>query len=420
MIPFNPLLGAFLALFLLSTGFRLALELLNASSVKRHQGRVPAPLRGVVDEDELTRMDRYTLDRTRFSLVESVTSRTVFLGLLLSGLLPRLEESLRGTGFVWAGLVFFAAPVFLFFLFDLPFGYYRDFVIEARHGFNTRTRRLWALDILESLLLGALLSGILLGLFLLMVDKAGEAWWVWAWAILMAFQMLMLVLYPTVIAPLFNRFTPVEDEELAARIRSMASEQGLDVREIVQMDAGKRSRHTNAYFTGVGRVKRIVLYDTLLEAHDREEVLAVLAHEMGHLEMGHVWKQVLLFAAASLVLLFAASLLIRWEPLYGAFAFSGTPLFAGLFLAGAIWEPLGSFLSPLGMAVSRRFERQADRFVVDRTGQGKALVRAFGRMARDNLANLHPHPLYVRFHYSHPPLPDRIRTLETETGDVLA
>ena len=419
MIPFNPLLGAFLALFLLSTGFRLALDLLNASSVKRHQGRVPAPLRGMVDEDELVRMDRYTLDRTRFSLVESVASRAVFLGLLLSGLLPRLEESLRGMGFVWAGLVFFAAPAFLFFLFDLPFGYYRDFVIEARHGFNTRTRRLWTLDTLKSLLLGALLGGILLGLFLLMVDKAGEAWWVWAWAILMAFQMLMLVLYPTVIAPLFNRFTPVEDEELAARIRSMASEQGVNVREIVQMDAGKRSRHTNAYFTGLGRVKRIVLYDTLLEAHDREEVLAVLAHEMGHLEMGHVWKQVLLFGAASLVLLFAASLLIRWEPLYGAFAFSGTPLFAGLFLAGAIWEPLGFFLSPLAMAVSRRFERRADRFVRDR-GRGEALVRAFGRMARDNLANLHPHPLYVRFHYSHPPLPDRIRALETETGDVFA
>jgi STE24 endopeptidase len=363
-------------------------------------------------------MDRYTLDRTRFSLVESITSRAVFLGLLLSGLLPWLGQSLRGLGFVWAGLVFFAAPAVLCFLFDLPFDYHRNFVIESRHGFNTRTRRLWALDTLKSLLIGALLGGVLLGLFLLMVDRAGRAWWFWAWAILMAFQVLMLVLYPSVIAPLFNTFSPVEDEELAGRIRTMASEQGVNVREIVQMDAGKRSRHTNAYFTGLGRVKRIVLYDTLLEAHDREEVLAVLAHEMGHLEMGHIRKQVLLFGAASLVLLFAASQLIRWDPLYGAFGFDGTPLFAGLFLAGAIWEPLGFFLSPLGMAVSRRFERQADRFVVDRTGQGKALVRAFGRMARDNLANLHPHPLYVRFHYSHPPLADRVRALET--GDVLA
>lgn len=363
MIPFNALLGAFLALFLLSTGFRLALELLNASSVKRHQGRAPAPLRGVVDEDELARMDRYTLDRTRLSLVESITSRAVFLGLLLSGLLPWLEQSVRGVGFVWAGLVFFAAPAALCFLFDLPFDYHGNFVIEARHGFNTRTRRLWALDTLKSLLLGALLGGVLLGLFLLMVDKAGEVWWVWAWAILLAFQVLMLILYPTVIAPLFNTFTPVEDEDLAARIRSVASEQGVNVREIVQMDAGKRSRHTNAYFTGLGRVKRIVLYDTLLEAHNREEVLAVLAHEMGHLKMGHVWKQLLLFGAASLILLFAASLLIRWEPIYRAFAFSGTPLFAGLFLAGVIWEPVGFFLSPLPMALSRRFERRADRFV---------------------------------------------------------
>ncbi|MCF8062003.1 MAG: M48 family metallopeptidase [Deltaproteobacteria bacterium] len=411
MIPFNGLLGAFLALFFLSTGFRLALELLNVSNVKRNQGRLPAPFQGIVDEAELAGMDRYTLDRTRFSIVESIAARAVFLGLLLSGLLPWLEQTVRGFGFVWAGLAFFAAPAFLCFLFDLPFDYFGNFVIEARHGFNTRTRRLWALDSLKSLLIGGLLGGVLLGLFLLMVDKTGPSWWIWAWAILLGFQLLMLVLYPLVIAPLFNTFTPVEDRELAERIRSMASEQGVNVEEIVQMDAGRRSRHTNAYFTGLGRVKRIVLYDTLLQAHDQDELLAVLAHEMAHLKMGHVWKRVLLFGAASLVLLFAASLLIRWEPIYQAFAFSGTPLYAGLFLAGVIWEPAGFFLSPLSMAVSRRFERQADRFVLDRTGGGEALARALERMAGDNLANLHPHPLYVRFHYSHPPLVERIRAL---------
>lgn len=421
MITIDETLWAFLALFIFSTVCRLGLELLNASRVKRHRGQVPAPLCGLVDQPELAKMDRYTLDRTRFGLVESVVSRAVLLCLLLSGLLPWLAASLAGIGFVRAGLVFFAVPALIFFLFDLPFDYLRSFLVEARYGFNTRTRRLWVLDTVKSLLVGVLLGGFLLGLFLLVVDKAGPFWWVFAWAVLLAFQLLMLVLYPTVIAPLFNTFTPVEDAELAEGIQSMAAEQGVGVREIMQMDAGKRSRHTNAYFTGLGRVKRIVLYDTLLQAHDRDEILAVLGHEMGHLKMGHVWKQVFLFGATSLVLLFAASRLIHWRPLYDAFGFDGTPLYVGLFLAGVIWEPLGFFLTPLGTGLSRRFERRADRFVLERIGLGKALARALGRMARDNLSNLHPHPLYVRFHYSHPPLAERIRALQSvQSGDVFA
>jgi len=416
MIPLHPLLVAYLVLFVFSTGFRLALEAVNAGQVKRHKGQVPDAFEGVIDREDLARMDRYTLDRIRFSGIESVAERLLFLALLLSGVLPGLAQALQGWGGVSSGLIFFAVPAAVFYLFDLPFDSYRTFTIEARYGFNTSTRRLWVLDHLKSAVIAVVLGGVLLGLFLLMVAFAGPAWWVWAWAILMAFQFLMLVLYPTVIAPLFNKFSPVQDKSLEERIRALAREQGVAVRDIQQMDAGRRSRHTNAYFTGLGRVKRIVLYDTLLQSHEPEEILAVLAHEMGHLKKGHVWKQILIFGGAALVLLFAASRLMEWEPLYRAFGFAVSPDYAGLFLAGVLWEPVGFFLSPLSMALSRRFEREADRFAHTTSAGAAPLVRALKKMARENLANLRPHPVYVRFHYSHPPILERIRTLECLDG----
>jgi STE24 endopeptidase len=416
MIPLHPLLVAYLVVFVFSTGFRLALEAVNAGHVERHKGRVPDAFKGVIDHEDLAKMDRYTMDRIRFSSIESVAERILFLALLLSGVLPWLAQALQGQGFVGSGLIFFAVPAVIFYLFDLPFDSYRTFTIEARYGFNTSTRKLWVLDHLKSTVIAVVLGGLLLGLFLLMVAFAGSAWWVWAWAILMAFQILMLVIYPTVIAPLFNKFSPVQDEALKELIRALAREQGVAVKDIHQMDAGRRSRHTNAYFTGVGRVKRIVLYDTLLQSHEPEEILAVLAHEMGHLKKGHVWKQILIFGGATLVLLFAASQLMQWEVLYRAFGFSVSPAYAGLFLAGVLWEPVGFFLSPLSMALSRRFEREADRFAHTTSAGSVPLVRALKKMARDNLANLRPHPLYVRFHYSHPPLLERIRTLESLDG----
>lgn len=412
MIPWNNLLIVYLVLFSFSAGFRLYLEKLNASSMKRQNGAVPEVFKGVINGRDLARMDRYNLDKIGFSFFETMAARVVFIGIILSGILPWLTQEIKGLGFVLAGLIFFAVPAIVSQLFDLPFDYYRNFVIEARYGFNTSTRRLWLLDIFKSLLLAVLLGGVLLGLFLFMVAHAEEWWWVWAWFILIGFQLLMLVIYPTLIAPLFNRFTPIEDEELVRRIQELAEEQNISVGSIMQMDAGKRSTHTNAYFTGLGRVKRIVLYDTLLKAHDHDEILAVLAHEMGHLKKRHLLKQIFIFSISSSCLLFAASLIIHWEPIYRAFGFSMMPAYVGLFLVGILWEPVGFFLSPLMMAISRKFERQADQYAITIAGKADPLIRALKKMARDNLSNLKPHPAYVRFHYSHPPLLERIRNLQ--------
>jgi STE24 endopeptidase len=184
------------------------------------------------------------------------------------------------------------------------------------------------------------------------------------------------------------------------------------------MDAGKRSRHTNAYFSGLGRSKRIVLYDTLLESHKNNEILAVLAHEIGHLKKGHIRKQIFIIGSVSFILFFLASKMISWRFLYESFGFSLMPLYGGLFLIGIIWEPLGFFLSPLSMAISRRFEREADSYVYRALKTTEYLISALKKMALDNLSNLCPHPLYVRFNYSHPPITERIKNLERLGTDL--
>jgi STE24 endopeptidase len=411
MIPLSFFLFAYLVIFVFTTAADLFLDRLNLRHLQGFRGQVPDAFKGLIDQHELNRIHRYTIDKTRFGMISTITGKAVFLWIILSGLLPWIATHMENVHFLPAGLVFFAVPGLISAVIDLPFNWYHIFVIEDRYGFNTRTMKIWVTDLAKSLLITVILGGVLLSLLFLLVVYAGKTWWLWAWFVFFAFQLLMIVLYPSVIAPWFNKFEPVRDEELAEQIRDLAAHQKIRVKGIFQMDAGKRSRHTNAYFAGLGRVKRIVLYDTLLEAHEQDEILSILAHEIGHLKKNHIKKQLMIMGAASIFLLYLASLMIHWEGMYRAFGFSQTPVYAGLFLIGVLWEPVGFFLSPLGMAVSRRFERQADRYAFKAAGRAEPLIEALKKMARDNLANLRPHPWYVRFNYSHPPLLERIRSL---------
>jgi STE24 endopeptidase len=227
-----------------------------------------------------------------------------------------------------------------------------------------------------------------------------------------AFQLLLLVLYPTVIAPIFNRFVPLDDKALEEKVRSVMAKGGLSVEGVFKMDAGKRSRHTNAYFAGMGKSKRIVLFDTLLAAHDDEEIMAILAHEIGHWKKHHVVKRLVLGGGLSLMLFYVASLCINWAGPYLAFGFDAKIAYVGLFLFGVLWDAVSQFFSPLTHLISRKHEREADVFAVNLLGKSKDLVRALKKLAKDNLSNLYPHPIYVWFHYSHPPLLERIQRLE--------
>jgi len=310
------------------------------------------------------------------------------------------------------GLVFFTILSILANLLHIPFNLYETFVVEERYGFNTKTFKIWLSDLVKSMAIFGVLGGLLLWLLLTLVIHGGDMWWVWAWMLVGGFELLLLWLFPLVIAPLFNRFEPIENKLLEQHIGVLMGKVGLRVKGVFKMDAGKRSKHTNAYFTGIGRSKRIVLFDTLLGSHTEEEVLAVLAHEVGHWKKKHVLKQLILVETFSLIVFYGVAKLLGWSLVYQTFGFQEPISYIGLFLIGALLSPLGYFAQPLESDISRKFEREADDFAKELMNTGEPIRRALKRLAADNLANLTPHPLYAWFYYSHPPLVERISRLD--------
>lgn len=412
MLPLNPVLTLYTTVYLFSAAVRLAMDRLNLTRLKTTGGKVPAAFENIIDRQKLISIHRYTIDNTKFNLFRTAYNKLFFLLMVFSGVLPWMAEALARTHYLAAGLIFFAITGLFLYVLELPLDYYRHFVIEAGYDFNTKTMRTWALDIVRVLLVAAAIGTPLLASLFWLTANAGRTWWLWAWAAMIGFQCLMAMLYPTVIAPLFNTFTPLDDSELKDEIEKLASRQGVAIDGVFQMDATRRTRHTNAYFSGLGKTKRIVLYDSLIQSHSVEEILAVLAHEIGHLKKHHIKKQLALSATASLLLFYLASKLLTCRAVFAGFGFEGMPNYVGLFLAAVVWEPAGFFLMPLASYVSRKFERQADVFSTEALNTPLPLAKALKKMARDNLANLCPHPLYVWFHYSHPPLLERVGYLE--------
>jgi len=412
MIPLNIYLITYICIYLTSFALYIVIERINANYLKRYGQKVPVAFNGMIDEKELKKISRYTADNIRFKLVQTGVSKVIFLYIILSGILPWLAASLVQVNFLIAGLVFFAVIGLVEVSMGLPFDYYHSFVLEERYGFNTKTLKIWLSDLVKSMVVVIIIGTFLLCSLFLMVKYAGQNWWIWAWAIFLCFQLLMTILYPTIIAPLFNKFTPLEDSELEDSIKRLAKEEGLNVGGIYQMDATRRTRHTNAYFSGLGRAKRIVLFDSLIQSHSQDEILAILAHEVGHLKKNHIKKQLIIIAFVSLLLFFMASKLLTWNVIYESFGFSNMPCYVGLFLVGILWEPVNFFISPIGMAISRRFEREADFYSLGIVKTAKPLTTALKKMAKENLSNLRPHPIYVCFNYSHPPLLQRIEYLE--------
>ncbi|HOI07227.1 MAG TPA: M48 family metallopeptidase [Deltaproteobacteria bacterium] len=409
----NGLVILFVALYALALAVRLGLYALNVRSLKRHGDTVPEEFTGIVDAGMLGKMRDYTLATGRLGIFERIATDLFLIAIVLSGLLPWLTGAIEslGTGFVLSGIVFFFSLSLLTGLLELPFDLYATFVVERRFNFSTISLRTWTIDLVKTLLVSGVVLGVFLAVFFGLISSAPRWWWLLAWGFFVSFQLLVSWLYPVVIAPLFNKFEPIDDAGLMARITSLAEGAGIHVKGIYTMDAGKRSRHSNAYFTGIGRSKRIVLFDTLLAGHTHDEILAVLAHELGHWKLGHVRKQIVLSVTISLVLFYGAYLAVTNEAFYTAFGFSGITVYAGLFLLTVFFKPVGYLLSPLGAMISRLFERQADDYAHARLGSSYALVSALKGLATQNLSNLHPDPVYAWFTYSHPPLVQRIRRL---------
>jgi len=414
MVELNWLLLCFLLLYVGKSAFDIRVEQINLLYSQRYCDKAPAGFEGFIDKAKLASAIDYARAKTRVGIIEEIVSDAALLAILLSGLLPLIVywSDRRGLSLIAAGLLFFFIPGIIHSLVELPFSYYNTFVVEERFGFNRSTLKLWIIDHIKGGLVGALLFAVTFSFLLLFIAWSPRLWWLWGFLLLSTVQLVMAVLYPVLLAPLFNKFEPIGDEELSAKIKEQMEKSGIRVKKILQMDAGTRSRHTNAYFTGIGKTKQIVLYDTLIQSHTVDEILAVLAHEAGHYRKKHVLKQLIIFASFSLAALYATWLFVQWRLFFTTFGFNAPLPYVGLFLAGIVWSRAGFFLQPLYMAISRRFEREADGFAVDMLGGGAAMARALKRLAADNLSNLNPHPLYVWFHYSHPPVVERVAMLE--------
>jgi len=402
-----------LFLFLLVIVARLMLRWLNLSHLRRYGSRVPEEFAAVVDGDTLREAAEYTVARDRLGLVENLIGNLLVLLFFFGGLLTFYDQWISGIdgSFLLKGWLFFGGLFFLQYLLDMPFSLYRTFVLESRFGFNTMSFRLWCSDQVKSLLVGMILLSVLIVGALALVKTSPAWWWLWVWLFFALVTLFLIFLSPNLIEPLFYKFQPVEKDDLREKIRELMARAGLTVTRVLQVDASRRTKHANAYFTGIGRVKRIVLFDTLLEEMTDREILGVLAHEAGHWRLGHLWKRLLTVEMAALAVSLSAFLLVGGAESGTLLWLTPSSFFARLTLVGFLLALAAFPLTPVSSWISRRHETAADRFAADLTGDAAGLAHGLVKLAKENLANLHPHPVYAWFYFSHPPVVDRVRGL---------
>ena len=412
----HPLLALFAALRLAQQAVETALARVN----RRHAvdpARLAEAGRALgIGEDEMGKAVAYSGDRLRFSLVYGWTEVVVGLAFLAAGGLGLVERAARvvaaslGLQTVAAGLAFFAILGVLTAAFELPFDLYATFRIEERHGFNRQTLRGFFLDRLKGAAIAVVLGGPMLALLLWLMERMGPSWWLWAWAATTLFSLFTAWIYPAVLAPLFNTFTPLPDGDLRESILDLARRTGFRAAGISVMDASRRTAHGNAYFTGVFGQKRIVLFDTLLDAVAPGEVVAVLAHELGHFRLHHVRWAMLRGIATSGLVFYALSLCLPLRAFYAAFSLERTAY--GALAAFGLWFGLVSFLlHPLGNALSRRHEFAADAFALRNGATAAELGAALRKLSEKSRHLPVTHPLYSRVYHSHPPLLERLRAM---------
>ena len=395
------------------------LHMLNLRHLSRYGAEVPPGFQAHVDAETLTKMRDYTIAHGRMGRMEALLSTGIMLLFLFGGLLNGLNNLIAAQDWpqVISGVVFFLTLVYADTLIKIPFSLYSTFSLEKRFGFSNVTVTLWVQDLLKSLLVNTLLLGLLLYGILWLIVALPDMWWLAGWVFVLLFSIFLLYVSPYVIEPLFNRFSPIEDASLEERIKEVMSRIGLKINRIFTMDASKRSSHSNAYFTGIGHVKRIVLFDTLLANHADDEIIAILAHEAGHWKKKHVLKMLVFSQALSLLGFYAAYWLTAGDFLAALFMLDMPSMHAQLLLVAFIGSLVLFPLKPLMAYLSRRHEIEADNFAVQLTHMPAAMATGLIKLGKDNLANLHPHPWYAAVYYSHPPLAQRVKRILSEKSN---
>lgn len=392
------------------------LEALNRGEVRRNAGKAPPAVAAIMDEATYQKSVAYTLERSRFGQLSEFFDTLVLLLVLFGGILPALYDTVVAWGAadaVWTRAAYVLIVGILMSIPGLPFDWWSQFRLEAKYGFNKSTPGLWVSDKFKGLLVACALGFPLLWVILSLVNWVGSSWWLWGFGVLFAFQILMLVLYPKLILPLFNKLTPLPEGELRDRLLALGDRTGFQAKTIEVMDGSKRSGHSNAFFTGFGRFRRIVLFDTLINQLSTEELEAVLAHEIGHYRRGHIPKMIAVSALTQLggFALIAWLAQSTWFNL--AFGFPPGELAPSLLLFGLLSGAVTFWLSPLGNHFSRKHEYEADAFARDAMGGATAMIGALRKLAQKNLSNLTPHAWFSGFYYSHPTTVEREKALLT-------
>lgn len=418
----NLIIGIFLLLFILEFVVEFILNELNIRQVRKNTAAhaVPKYFQGRINEDEYEQSARYTLAKARFQRWSEVYGRILILFLLLSGLLPFIDDAIiimlpqSLSNLHMTGVLFCLAVGLIFSLASLPVDSYSTFAIESRFGFNKTTVSLYFSDKLKGVVLGILIGGPFLFVVLWLMQATGEYWWLCAFVFITMFQLLLIIVFPTFIAPWFNKFEPLASGELRDRILALANQIGFEASGIFLMDGSKRSAHSNAYFTGIGKAKRIVLFDTLVEQMTIDQGVAVLAHEMGHYKMKHIRRMMIVQSVILFIGLYILSRLVNYEPLFTAFGVQPSN-HAALVLFSLLSGPFTFYLAPLMNFLSRKHEYEADRFAAITLGSGKPMEEALINLTLKNLSNLTPHPWYSAYHYSHPTATERIGAIRQIT-----
>lgn len=385
-------------------------DFLNLKSLSKE---LPEEFADVYEEETYSRSQQYTKTTTRFGFITGTFNLALILIFWFSGGFNWLDQLIRSLGLneLITGLIFIAILIFARTLINLPFSIYSTFVIEERFGFNKTTPKTFISDLLKGFALGLLIGMPLLAGILAFFMYAGDLAWLYAWAAVTVFSLIMQYVAPTWIMPIFNKFTPLEEGELRTAIEEYTQKVNFPLQGLYVIDGSKRSSKSNAFFTGFGKNKRVALYDTLIENHSIPELVAVLAHEIGHYKKKHIVKGMVISILQTGVMFFLLSLFLTEEGLFEAFYMEEMSVYAGLIFFGMLYAPIEMVLSIFMQMLSRKHEYEADAFAAETTNNPQDMIATLKKLSKDNLSNLTPHPFYVFLNYSHPPVLQRIYAL---------
>ncbi len=409
-VEFNGYLIFILALIFIGYAVDMIADALNAAQMTPE---LPEEFRGIYDSEKYGTAIRYQKDSFRFESMTKTFWLIAGTAFILAGGFQYADLFARSFGFseIGTGLVFIGSLSLLRTFVGIPFSIYDTFVLEQKYGFNRTTPKVFVADFFKGLLLSALLGGPILAAVIWFFMKSGSSGWLYAWIAFTVIQLFLMFLAPAVIMPLFNKFDPLPDGELKEEIERFAQKQNFALQGIFKMDSSRRSTKSNAFFTGFGKLRRLVLFDTLIEKHSRDELVAVLAHEIGHFKKKHIQKMIMLSIITTGAMFYILGLFLNNSGLFSAFGVNHLSVYASLVFVAFLFSPIMRFLSVFTHQLSRKHEFEADQYAVETYGKSDELISALKKLSIDNMSNLTPHPFKVALDYTHPPILQRIQAL---------